>query len=301
MAVGARDDAESTLLAHLYASALRTYGTAAHVEVVPDPLAGLDSGDVRWCLASPAGCWTLSRPAPRRVPRPRSTATWCRRCPKASPRATTPKSAEDKPALAVTEATADAWGGRDVTAAVRHCDKLKVGQVAGAARPAAIGTCAATVREYQRPRNAFRRTAGGAGERRVDVDGGSGRPRRRGDAGRPHSADPRGERRAAVPPQRTLRNAGARAQRGGRRAGHRRAGADAPRRWRQAPTRPASPTGSWPIIRWAPPAASAAPSARSPRRSAVDSPTRSHGRGCREPWHRCRPARGPCSCAHRPE
>ena len=31
----------------------------------------------------------------------------------------------------MTEATADAWGGRDVTAAVRNCDKLKVGQVVG--------------------------------------------------------------------------------------------------------------------------------------------------------------------------
>ena len=30
-------------------------------------------------------------------------------------------SAEDKPAIAVTEPTADAWGGRDVTAAVRNC------------------------------------------------------------------------------------------------------------------------------------------------------------------------------------
>ena len=50
-------------------------------------------------------------------------------------------SAEDKPALAVTESTARAWGGRDVTAAVRNCDKLKLGQVSGAPRPATFGTC----------------------------------------------------------------------------------------------------------------------------------------------------------------
>jgi hypothetical protein len=50
-------------------------------------------------------------------------------------------SAEDKPALAVTESTADAWGGRDVTAAVRNCDKLKVGAVADAPRPTIVGTC----------------------------------------------------------------------------------------------------------------------------------------------------------------
>ena len=58
------------------------------------------------------------------------------------------ESAEDKPALAVTDATGDAWGGRDVTAAVRHCDKLRIGQVAGVAHPAAIGTCVVTAREY---------------------------------------------------------------------------------------------------------------------------------------------------------
>ena len=56
------------------------------------------------------------------------------------------EAAEDKPALAVTESTVDAWGGRDVTAAVRHCEKLKVGQLADA--PVTIGTCAAKAREY---------------------------------------------------------------------------------------------------------------------------------------------------------
>ena len=46
MAVGATADPETTLLAQLYAAALRSYGTAAHVETVPDPLAALDSGAV---------------------------------------------------------------------------------------------------------------------------------------------------------------------------------------------------------------------------------------------------------------
>ena len=206
---------------------------------VPDPLAGLDSGDAR-CRArvSPAGCWTPSCPARRRVPPLRSTATWCRHCPKASPRATTPTSAEDKPALAVTEATADAWGGRDVTAAVRNCDKLKVGQVVGAPRPdGGRHVQAADGARISRRRNAFRRAAGRPGQRRVDVDRRPGHPRRRGGAGRPHVADPGRERGAAVPAQRADRDAGAGAQRGGRRAGHRRAGRDA---------RDRSPTGTDP-------------------------------------------------------
>ena len=42
--VGSGPDAESTLLADVYAAALRSYGIAAHVETAPDPLAELDSG-----------------------------------------------------------------------------------------------------------------------------------------------------------------------------------------------------------------------------------------------------------------
>src|SRR5687768_7738509 len=46
VAIGSRPDAESVLLAHLYAAALRYYGTVTHVESMPDPMAGLDGGDV---------------------------------------------------------------------------------------------------------------------------------------------------------------------------------------------------------------------------------------------------------------
>ena len=148
MAVGARGDAESTLLAHLYASALRTYGTAAHVEVVPDPLAGLDSGDI---TVVPGFTGRLLDTFASGA-KARAAAQVYRDMVAALPEGVAAgdfaEAAEDKPALAVSEATADAWGGRDVTAAIRRCDKLKIGQVAGAARPAAIGTCAVTVREY---------------------------------------------------------------------------------------------------------------------------------------------------------
>jgi hypothetical protein len=49
-------------------------------------------------------------------------------------------SAEDKPTLAVTERTAGAWGGRDVTAAVRNCGKVVAGAV-GPRAPSKVGTC----------------------------------------------------------------------------------------------------------------------------------------------------------------
>ena len=49
--------------------------------------------------------------------------------------------AEDKPALAVTAATAAKWGGRDLAALVAHCSKLTVGAVRGSRPPAAVGAC----------------------------------------------------------------------------------------------------------------------------------------------------------------
>jgi glycine betaine/choline ABC-type transport system substrate-binding protein len=58
-------------------------------------------------------------------------------------------SAEDKPALAVTERTADAWGGRDVAAAVRNCAKVIPGALAKAHTPAKVGPCSvAKPREF---------------------------------------------------------------------------------------------------------------------------------------------------------
>ena len=148
IAVGARDDAESTLLAHLYASALQSYGTAAHVEVLPDPLIGLDSGDVVVVPGFTGRLLNTFAPGAKA----RAAAQVYRDMVSALPEGVAAgdyaESAEDKPALAVTEATVDAWGGRDVTAAVRNCGKLKIGQVVGTPRPTAIGTCSADVRGY---------------------------------------------------------------------------------------------------------------------------------------------------------
>jgi glycine betaine/choline ABC-type transport system substrate-binding protein len=49
--------------------------------------------------------------------------------------------AEDKPALAVTQSTAKAWGGSDLSELPRHCDGLVVGSIAGAPTPSAAGSC----------------------------------------------------------------------------------------------------------------------------------------------------------------
>jgi glycine betaine/choline ABC-type transport system substrate-binding protein len=148
IAVGATPDAESALVAHLYAAALRSYGSPAHVQTEDDPLTELDAGKVM--IAPGFTGRLLARFEPDAAAR--SAAQVYRTMVSALPEGVAAgdytTSAEDKPALAVTEATADAWGGRDVTAAVRHCDTVKIGQVDGVPRPKAIGTCKAQTRGY---------------------------------------------------------------------------------------------------------------------------------------------------------
>jgi glycine betaine/choline ABC-type transport system substrate-binding protein len=147
--VGSTPDHESTLIAHLYAAALRSYGNPAHVESADDPLTGLDSGDFRVMPGFTGRL--LHRFAPDATAR--SAAQVYRDMASALPEGVAAgdytTSAEDKPALAVTEAAADAWGGRDVTAAVRNCDKLRAVQITGAPRPDAIGTCKPKVAELR--------------------------------------------------------------------------------------------------------------------------------------------------------
>jgi glycine betaine/choline ABC-type transport system substrate-binding protein len=144
LAVFSAQDPESALIAHIYAEALRFYGSPAHVEQSPDPLTKLDTGEARVVPGFTGR--VLHRFYPDSTAR--SATQVYREMVSALPEGVAAgdytTSAEDKPALAVTEATAEAWGGRDLTAATRNCDKLEVGQVAGAARPDApsvLGTC----------------------------------------------------------------------------------------------------------------------------------------------------------------
>ncbi|WP_448393448.1 glycine betaine ABC transporter substrate-binding protein [Mycolicibacterium sp. XJ879] len=141
IAVGSVPDPDATVIAHLYAAALRYYGSPAHVEPEADPLIKLDAGDVR--VVSGFTGKLLHRFMPDATAR--SAAQVYRDLVSALPEGIAAgdytMSAEDKPALVVTESTADAWGGRDVTAAVRNCDKLRVGHVVDEPGPATLGTC----------------------------------------------------------------------------------------------------------------------------------------------------------------
>jgi glycine betaine/choline ABC-type transport system substrate-binding protein len=147
VAVGSAQDPESALIAHIYAEALRFYGSPAHVEQSPDPLTKLDSGEARVVPGFTGR--VLHRFYPDSTAR--SATQVYREMVSALPEGVAAgdytTSAQDKPALAVTEATAHAWGSRDLTAATRNCDDLEVGQVSGdsyAARPdvpSVLGTC----------------------------------------------------------------------------------------------------------------------------------------------------------------
>jgi glycine betaine/choline ABC-type transport system substrate-binding protein len=141
VAVGSTSDPESALVAHLYAAALRFYGSPAHVRSVPDPVRELDSGTVRVVPGFTGRL--LERFEPDATAR--SDTQVYREMVSALPEGVAAgdytTSAEDKPSLAVTESTADAWGGRDVTAAVRSCAKVMPGALAGVPPPSKVGSC----------------------------------------------------------------------------------------------------------------------------------------------------------------
>jgi len=141
VAVGAGDDPESALLAQVYAAALRYYGSPAHVESSHDPVADLDTGDVTVVPGFTGRLLQRFDPdstarADEQVYRSMISAL-----PEGIGAGDYTQSAQDKPALAVTETTAGAWKRRDVTALVAHCGGLKLGTVKGAAVPATVGVC----------------------------------------------------------------------------------------------------------------------------------------------------------------
>ncbi|GAC1410944.1 MAG: ABC transporter substrate-binding protein [Mycobacterium sp.] len=141
IAVGSTSDRESMLVASLYAAALRFYGSAAHVASVPDPVNGLDSATVR--VAPGFTGQLLARFQPDAIAR--SDAQVYRAVVAALPEGVAAgdytTSAGDKPALAVTEQTAGAWSGRDVTSVVRNCDEVVAGALPAARTPSKIGPC----------------------------------------------------------------------------------------------------------------------------------------------------------------
>lgn len=141
LTVSAAPDRQNTLLAHIYAEGLRYYGTDARVQVSPDPLAELDAGK-----ASVTTGFTgrlLQRFAPGSAARaPESVyRAMIGALPEGLAAADYAVAAEDKPALAVTGATAARWESRDLAALVRNCAAVVVGARTGTQAPDRVGDC----------------------------------------------------------------------------------------------------------------------------------------------------------------
>lgn len=141
-AVGASTDPENALLANIYAAGLRYYGTAAEVQTVGDPLSALDGGKLS--VATGFTGSLLHRLDPDSTAR--SAEQVYRALAGALPEGIAvgdyATAAQDKPALAVTEASASAWDSRDLAALVARCSQVSVGMLAGVPVPDSLGDCA---------------------------------------------------------------------------------------------------------------------------------------------------------------
>lgn len=141
LTVGAGQGPESALLGHLYAAALRYYGTPAAVTETDGVPSVLDSGSVTVLPGFTGRFLTELNPnatarADEQVYRDLVSAL-----PEGVAAGDYTMSAQDKPALVVTEATATAWGGTDLSALRRNCAQARLGAVKAMRVPAVVGSC----------------------------------------------------------------------------------------------------------------------------------------------------------------
>jgi glycine betaine/choline ABC-type transport system substrate-binding protein len=139
--VGSAPDAGSTLMAALYLAALHSYGFGARTGTAVDPMAKLDSGDFTVVPAFTGRVLQTLDPGASALSDAQVYRTMVSALPEGVAAGDYAISAEDKPVPAVTRATADAWGGNDLSALPKHCDGLAVGIVAGFPAPSMVGSC----------------------------------------------------------------------------------------------------------------------------------------------------------------
>ena len=145
LVVGSRSDPESMLLAGIYVAALRSYGFAARPETATDPMAKLDSGAFTVVPAFTGQTLQLLQPGAAAMSDAQVYRAMIAALPEGVQAGDYTTAAENKPVLLVTQATAKAWGGQDVSADLstlpKHCDGLMVGAVAGFQAPSSVGSC----------------------------------------------------------------------------------------------------------------------------------------------------------------
>lgn len=145
LVVGSNPDSESTLLAGVYAAALRSYGFPARTASADDPMAQLDSGTFTVVPAFTGRTLQLLQPAAVALSDKDVYRAMIAALPEGVLAGDYTTAAEDKPVLLVSGPTARAWAGTDASADLsalpKHCAGLTVGKVTGRHTPSTIGTC----------------------------------------------------------------------------------------------------------------------------------------------------------------
>lgn len=145
LVVGSQPDPESVLLAGVYVAALRSYGFAARPDTAADPMAKLDAGAFTVVPAFTGRTLQALQPGSSVLSDAQVYRAMIAALPEGILAGDYTTAAEDKPVVLVTQATAKAWGGRDLSielsALPKHCDGLAIGAVAGFRSPGAVGSC----------------------------------------------------------------------------------------------------------------------------------------------------------------
>ena len=141
MAVGAAPGPESAVIGHLYAAALRYYGTPAQVIDTDKAMSALDSGSVTVLPGFTGRFLTALDPAATARADEQVYRDLVSALPEGVAAGDYTMSAQDKPAVVVTEAIAAQWDGTDLAALRRNCAAVRPGSVTGARVPAAVGSC----------------------------------------------------------------------------------------------------------------------------------------------------------------
>ena len=232
------------MLAELYAAALRYRGAPARVQRMPDPVAGLDSGEVAVVPGFTGRLLQRFAPGATAIEDEDVYRAMVAALPEGIAAGDYASAAEDKPAVAVAKPTADAWRGRDLTTLVRHCSQLTTGSVVGTQPPAQVGSCKLPApRVFPTDAALFDALERRPDQRGLDQHRGPRNPRRRRGARRQGPAVGAGrERGAAVPAQRTVRVRSAGAQRDRRASSTPMPWQTCVAKWRREPTRGRSPT-----------------------------------------------------------
>jgi glycine betaine/choline ABC-type transport system substrate-binding protein len=160
LVVGSKADALSRLLAGIYLAAVRSYGFGARTETAADPMTQLDSGAVTIVPAFTGQVLQALQPSAAVLSDSGVYRAMIAALPEGVLAGDYTTAAEDKPVLLVSQSTAKAWGGSDLSADLgalpKHCDGLIVGTVSGRQAPGSVGTCRLPVpREFPDDRTMF--------------------------------------------------------------------------------------------------------------------------------------------------